>query len=423
VLALMENAGMSTPGPSPRQPASESPVESSAETPVALSSMGRVARVALASLAYVSLASALPATRQSEAVGVGSRPIRISLLPGQGMPAGTGPYLPIAPEQAIVVNARRPFAGALEQAPSFRFESSTLEKERAVECLAAAAWYEAGDDPRGERAVIQVVLNRVMHPSYPKSVCGVVFEGSDRSTGCQFTFTCDGSLARLPREEAWGRARGLAEAALDGSVDGAVGAATHYHADYVVPYWSSRLDKLTQIGAHIFYRFPGNMGRKAVLRDDRRIAEPALPQLARFSPSHQASPDDISPVGPGAEGGLPSAGLLQPAAKGPVSGTASSAIMMTVDAGAAPGRWAVDALSRCRGREGCLVLGWGSPALMEMNRQRDPAQRDRPTFLFARDRSGMAIALWNCALVQRPDPSQCLPEDTRVLASLMRDRD
>ncbi|MCZ3110870.1 cell wall hydrolase, partial [Acinetobacter baumannii] len=72
----------------------------------------------------------------------------------------------------------------------------TALQARAIDCMAAAVLYEAGDDAVGQRAVAQVVINRVRHPAFPKTICAVVFQGSDRATGCQFTFTCDGALVR-----------------------------------------------------------------------------------------------------------------------------------------------------------------------------------------------------------------------------------
>lgn len=135
------------------------------------------------------------------------------------------------------------------------------ERERALTCLAQAVYYEAGFEPgEGQEAVAQVVLNRLRHPAYPKSVCGVVYEGSQRQTGCQFSFTCDGSLSRPVSQAAWDRSRQVAAKALAGFVYRPVGAATHYHANYVFPYWSLTLVKLRQIGSHIFYRFTGPGG-------------------------------------------------------------------------------------------------------------------------------------------------------------------
>jgi hypothetical protein len=125
--------------------------------------------------------------------------------------------------------------------------------------------------------VAQVVLNRMRHPGYPSSICGVVYQGSERSTGCQFSFTCDGSLARVPAAWAWKRAQGVAKAALDGAVFASVGHATHYHANYVVPYWADSLDKAAQIGRHIFYRFKGSLGSSRAFSQRYSGSEPLPP--------------------------------------------------------------------------------------------------------------------------------------------------
>jgi hypothetical protein len=134
----------------------------------------------------------------------------------------------------------------------------------ALKCLTQAIYYEAGFEPEaGKRAVAQVILNRMRHPAYPKSVCGVVYQGSERRTGCQFSFTCDGALLRAPAVAAWRDAASVARAALAGHVETGIGTATHYHADYVLPKWAFQLGKISQIGRHIFYRFNGGWGRAA----------------------------------------------------------------------------------------------------------------------------------------------------------------
>jgi hypothetical protein len=133
---------------------------------------------------------------------------------------------------------------------------------RALHCLTAAIYYEAGSEAlEGQRAVAQVILNRVRHPAFPNSVCAVTYEGSTRRTGCQFTFTCDGALRRQPAQDAWARARAVALAALKGDVFAPVGYATHYHANYVVPYWATSLSKNALFGRHIFYRWQGYWGQ------------------------------------------------------------------------------------------------------------------------------------------------------------------
>jgi hypothetical protein len=106
-----------------------------------------------------------------------------------------------------------------------------------------------------------------------------VFQGSERSTGCQFTFTCDGSIARTPSSSHWARAAAVAEAALAGYVYAPVGWATHYHTNWVVPYWSSSLTKVANVGTHIFYRWEGNWGRRPAFRDAHAGAEPSLPKM------------------------------------------------------------------------------------------------------------------------------------------------
>ena len=164
--------------------------------------------------------------------------------------------------QARLWNAANPTSTLPNPAARpFRISGGSLHQARALDCLAAAVYYEARyESLDGQRAVAQVVLNRVRHPAYPNSVCGVVFQGSNRTTGCQFTFTCDGALGRPPEAEGWTRARQIAEAALSGHVMKGVGNATHYHANYVAPYWSPSLMKVATVGAHIFYRWMGGWG-------------------------------------------------------------------------------------------------------------------------------------------------------------------
>jgi hypothetical protein len=138
---------------------------------------------------------------------------------------------------------------------------------RSLDCMSAAIYYEAASESDdGQRAVAQVVLNRVRHPTFPNSVCGVVYQGSERSSGCQFSFTCDGSLLRTPSFSGWARARRLAAAALTGSVYAPVGHSTHYHSNKVLPYWASSLVKSAVVGAHIFYRWNGGWGTPAAFK-------------------------------------------------------------------------------------------------------------------------------------------------------------
>jgi spore germination cell wall hydrolase CwlJ-like protein len=151
-----------------------------------------------------------------------------------------------------------------------------VSNERALYCLTAAVYYEAASESAaGQQAVAQVVLNRVRHPAFANSVCGVVFSGSQRATGCQFTFTCDGAMARKPSIAGWARARSVAQAALNGFVYAGVGTATHYHTLWVAPYWSPSLTKVANIGAHTFYRWKGGNGLPAAFVSRYAGFEPA----------------------------------------------------------------------------------------------------------------------------------------------------
>ncbi|WP_018998502.1 cell wall hydrolase [Hirschia maritima] len=133
-------------------------------------------------------------------------------------------------------------------------------KEQRLEhiCLAEAIYYEArSEELGGHLAVAEVVQNRVASEHYPNSVCDVVYQGHKRVTGCQFSFTCDGSLRRKPYGEAWDRSVEVAAFAMMGLQDETVtGNATHYHTDYVSPYWRTSLIHTETIGTHIFYRMP-----------------------------------------------------------------------------------------------------------------------------------------------------------------------
>jgi hypothetical protein len=187
-------------------------------------------------------------------------------------------------EQAKVINAALPFAsGPLHSARPFAGGGTDLDQRRALLCLTQAVYYEAGFEPMaGRRAVAQVVLNRLRHPAFPKSVCGVVYQGSGGRV-CQFTFVCDGALYRAPELGAWRQAEQVARAALAGYVEASVGEATHYHADYVAPRWAPLLAKVAQIGQHIFYRWPGGWGQPAAFTG-RYIGEPRDPLSLRPPP-------------------------------------------------------------------------------------------------------------------------------------------
>ncbi len=135
-------------------------------------------------------------------------------------------------------------------------------RSRELRCMATAIYFEARDEPvRGQLAVAQVIMNRIRSPFYPKTVCGVVYQGERNRTGCQFSFTCTGKHNAVKEKEEWSTAVKLAKQVIAGEVwIKEVGYATHYHATYVHPSWRRELDKVAQIGGHIFYKMkPGTV--------------------------------------------------------------------------------------------------------------------------------------------------------------------
>jgi len=200
------------------------------------------------------------------------------------------------PLSTAPIEAARPFI--------LPVRSSATDGE-ALQCLTQAIYYEAGFEPEsGKRAVAQVVLNRVRHPAFPHSVCGVVFQGAP-NPGCQFSFACDGSMKRLPVAGAWRAARGVAQWALAGGIEQSVGMATHYHTDWVFPSWAPKLTKVALVGTQIFYRWPGSWGRPGAFvsaysgNEQQWLNVPATPgedtatNVAIAGPIERRAPDDV----------------------------------------------------------------------------------------------------------------------------------
>ena len=319
-------------------------------------------------------------------------------------------------------NADAAFGPAgLPDAKPFHYQGTPISRERAAECLAAAAWYEVGNDPVGQRAVIQTVVNRVNHPSFPKSICGVVFQGSELPTGCQFTFTCDGSLNRRhPSTAAWKRALELSEAALNGFVEKRVGTATHYHASYVAPWWSRKLERLSSVGPHIFYRWSGAKGayrQQGHLAAEQDYNTLVLKSRERSEKFEHAGTQPEALLAASIDAAIPAA----------VPDTAIAppgrAIFLALKEGEPTGRWALAAMKSCKGRQDCQVFGYGNGDDITRNQTRAAQERDRPIFLFVRDAaSAMTVALWDCQRFERPRKSECLPIDRRALMGLMQER-
>ena len=195
-----------------------------------------------------------------------------SAAPGAGATGTTA--LPDLPVQAATA-ALTTDASIRPALPFSTSAASTVDRARALQCLTAAIYYEAATEPdAGQQAVAQVILNRVRHPAFPATVCGVVYQGSERTTGCQFSFACDGSMARVPSRAYWIRAMRVAAAALNGQVFAPVGLATHYHTYAVTPSWNKSLVMTAAIGAHFFHRWQGWWGTPAAFNQAYAGHEP-----------------------------------------------------------------------------------------------------------------------------------------------------
>jgi spore germination cell wall hydrolase CwlJ-like protein len=325
------------------------------------------------------------------------------------------------PDEARKLNAAIPFSTDPNPAAQpFKFSGDATALTRATDCLAAAMLYEAGDDATGERAVGQVVLNRLRHPAFPKTVCGVVFQGEERATGCQFTFTCDGAMARQPNLIAWERARGLAARMLAGDVFKPVGMSTHYHTDWVMPYWSATLDKVAAVETHLFFRWKGWWGTPPAFAGKVAIAaEPAIQKLALLSPAHRALPDlfatpTIAPtlvddsrapnaVGPDWIGKRIGPGKLVAIEQG------GNAFMMTVDKGGDPARYADAAAHLCAGRAQCRLLAWTDPRAAPKGFPVPETAQPSMSFSYIRIKdSGLERILYNCDEFPATPRIQCM---------------
>lgn len=208
---------------------------------------------------------------------------------------------------------------------------------RELDCLAQAVYFEArGETPRGQAAVATVVMNRVKNPRFPKTVCGVVYQGASHRNGCQFSFACDGIRQRVVEWGAWERARKIAAQTLSGFVLRDIGSATYYHTVDVSPEWGASMRRVAQVGLHVFYRFNphaappvleastgDNDDASALLtaaapRLDAAVTAPAAPTVQPAQPPAIAAPAPVK---------LPDTGALAKTAD-----TASSAPAKAVDA-------------------------------------------------------------------------------------------
>ncbi|MDB5680061.1 cell wall hydrolase [Sphingomonas bacterium] len=364
--------------------------------------------LALVGLALVAIPTAIvlfaPHAKPLPAVAVAQRVVPKTELP----PVEPVELQAVAPEDAKAFNDTVPFStGPNPAARPFIFSGDNAARARAIDCLAVGVLYEAGDDTEGERAVAQVVLNRVRHPAFPKSVCGVIFQGSERSTGCQFSFACDGAMGRWhPNPAAWARAREVAIAALSGLVYAKVGYATHYHTDWVVPYWSASLDKVTAVKTHLFFRWTGWWGTPAAFVRSVSGFEPGIAALDGFSAAHSGAAATLAEVNP-AE--IDSATIAGTGGGQQALSIDPNSFLVTLDPRAGPDSFTQVAAKACGTRDYCKLMAWTDKMRTPKGLPLGQAQISTMAFSYLRDKArGYEKALWNCGQFKRATKGECM---------------
>ena len=212
-----------------------------------------------------------------------------------------------------VFSAGRPAATqpAAMDPDAARVAKAKPSRARELDCLTQAVYFEArGESARGQAAVATVIMNRVKSPAFPKTVCGVVYQGAGRRNGCQFSFACDGMVERVVEASAWRRARKVAARTLSGAVLRDVGSATHFHTTAVAPAWGSRMLRTAQVGLHVFYRFNP--------KPPRRAAVPPAAEEAVFTSAPEAVQPELR-LAAALSGPAIAAAEAAPAARAPVA--------------------------------------------------------------------------------------------------------
>lgn len=159
--------------------------------------------------------------------------------------------LPSAAERGLATEA-------LDQSEAEDVEDLVAEAEpkgdAEWECLSQAIYHEArGESLEGQIAVAEVILNRKDSGQYPKTVCGVVEQGTGEKYMCQFSYFCDGLSDEIRDQDAWDRAGRIARVLLDGAPRDLTNGALFYHTKAVSPYWADEFHQTAEIGAHLFY--------------------------------------------------------------------------------------------------------------------------------------------------------------------------
>jgi len=162
------------------------------------------------------------------------------------------PTQPVVPNPAPAITKEQQLYNAYQHA-KFLAVVETSEKvhhnKADLFCLAKNIFHEAGNQSeKGKMAVAEVTVNRMKDPKFSGHVCDVVFAAN------QFSWANNRHLRwSHPSGEQWDQSMKIAQEVLDqGKRIKGMEHVLYYHADYVHPRWH-HVQKLAQIGAHIFY--------------------------------------------------------------------------------------------------------------------------------------------------------------------------
>jgi len=188
-----------------------------------------------------------------------------------------------------------------------------------------------------------------------------------------------------------------------------VGLATHYHTDWVHPVWSAQMDKLAQVGTHLFFRWHGAWGRPGAMSERYAGDEPGIAALSGLSPTHAVRPTDgleSAQAEMGLNGSVTDETTVDTTGANPVASLArqnEDALVVNLAGGGGDGsRQAMAALGKCASRNVCKLIGYVD------------GDRKRMAFLYVRDRrEKVEQAFWDCEIFPRAQASDCLTAQTR----------
>ncbi len=228
--------------------------------------------------------------------------------PRRAAPPAVTPAATISPAPRSAPSATSLRTIDLLEAPSRTMAAALVRPTDAVDCLTQAIYYEArSESEEGQAAVAEVILNRARSGRYPRDVCDVVYQRNART--CQFSYTCDGSIGRTRiNAQSWARAERIAREVHAGRAQALLPArSVNYHANYVAPGWGRRLERVRQIGAHIFYGSPLQGGNPGAADDAPGTPQPTrqltfvrLDALDRAYDLFRSSADAAAPAAPAA---------------------------------------------------------------------------------------------------------------------------